>query len=43
MIVVKKRISTRLFLKDARDANMTNLTNPPPGTVVDTAVTRPEW
>ncbi|KAM9475833.1 piwi-like protein 1 [Clarias gariepinus] len=38
VVVVKKRISSRFFaLLDAR------LGNPPPGTVVDTEVTRPEW
>ncbi|KAG8455995.1 hypothetical protein GDO86_001978 [Hymenochirus boettgeri] len=37
-IVVKKRINTRFF------ANIGGrLQNPPPGTVVDTEVTRPEW
>ena len=39
LIVVKKRISTRLFLKDQRN----NLNNPQPGTIVDTKVTRKEW
>nr|AFQ20832.1 PIWI [Hydra vulgaris] len=38
MIVVKKRITTRLFL-----GNNGQYSNPPPGTVVDTVVTRPEW
>jgi len=38
MIVVKKRISTRLF----HDAGG-QFSNPPPGSVVDTVVTRPEW
>ena len=38
VIVVKKRISTRLFAARGRD-----LSNPPPGTVVDTKVTKPEW
>jgi len=38
MIIVKKRVSTRLF-----HAQRGNYTNPPPGTIVDTAVVRPEW
>ncbi|XP_047656361.1 piwi-like protein 1 isoform X2 [Tachysurus fulvidraco] len=38
VVVVKKRIASRFFtLLDAR------LSNPPPGTVIDTEVTRPEW
>ncbi|XP_070820601.1 piwi-like protein 1 [Chaetodon trifascialis] len=38
VVVVKKRISTRFF------ANINGkISNPPPGTVVDTEVTRPEW
>ncbi|XP_053507651.1 piwi-like protein 1 isoform X2 [Ictalurus furcatus] len=38
VLVVKKRISSRFFaLLDAR------LSNPPPGTVIDAEVTRPEW
>ncbi|KAM3939929.1 piwi-like protein 1 [Leptodactylus fuscus] len=38
VIVVKKRISTRFF------ANLSGkLQNPPPGTIVDLEVTRPEW
>ncbi|KAK2837579.1 hypothetical protein Q5P01_014791 [Channa striata] len=38
VVVVKKRISTRLF------AHINGkVTNPPPGTVVDSEVTRPEW
>uniref|UniRef100_A0A8C6Q6P4 Piwi-like RNA-mediated gene silencing 1 n=1 Tax=Nothobranchius furzeri TaxID=105023 RepID=A0A8C6Q6P4_NOTFU len=38
VVVVKKRISSRFFtyFQD-------RLTNPPPGTVIDTEVTRPEW
>jgi aubergine-like protein len=39
VIVVKKRISTRFFLMDQRG----NASNPAPGTMVDTEVTRPEW
>jgi len=39
MVIVKKRISTRLF----QDAGNGQYTNPLPGTVVDTVVTRPEW
>ncbi|NXJ77374.1 PIWL1 protein, partial [Trogon melanurus] len=38
VIVVKKRVSTRLFAKSGGA-----LQNPPPGTVVDVGVTRPEW
>lgn len=38
VIVVKKRINSRFF-----DATGQNLANPPPGTVIDSAVTRPEW
>ena len=38
MIVVKKRISTRLFAEQHGQ-----YANPMPGTVVDTVVTRPEW
>lgn len=38
IIVVKKRINTRLF------ASIRNsISNPPPGTIVDSEVTRPEW
>lgn len=38
VVVVKKRISTRFFaLLESK------LTNPPPGTVIDSEVTRPEW
>lgn len=35
--VVKKRINTRLFLSNG------DVRNPPPGTVVDDVVTRPNW
>ncbi|XP_009955581.1 PREDICTED: piwi-like protein 1, partial [Leptosomus discolor] len=38
VIVVKKRVNTRFFAQSGGA-----LTNPPPGTVVDVAVTRPEW
>ncbi|XP_056274404.1 piwi-like protein 1 [Pseudoliparis swirei] len=38
VVVVKKRISSRFFA-----ALNGNVTNPPPGTVVDSDVTRPEW
>ncbi|KFQ17384.1 Piwi-like 1 [Merops nubicus] len=38
VIVVKKRVSTRFFAEYG-----TELKNPPPGTVVDVEVTRPEW
>ena len=37
VVVVKKRINERFF--SARGA----LNNPPPGTVIDHEVTRPEW
>ncbi|KAG9354828.1 hypothetical protein JZ751_001541 [Albula glossodonta] len=38
VVVVKKRISSRFFARiDGK------LSNPPPGTVIDTEVTRPEW
>lgn len=38
VVVVKKRVSCRFFAQvDGRVAN------PPPGTVIDTDVTRPEW
>ncbi|KAL2092497.1 hypothetical protein ACEWY4_012295 [Coilia grayii] len=38
VVVVKKRICSRFFTSiDGK------LTNPPPGTVIDTEVTRPEW
>lgn len=36
-VVVKKRINTRFFMKNGQ------LQNPPPGSVVDTEVTRKEW
>ncbi|XP_015733495.1 piwi-like protein 1 [Coturnix japonica] len=38
VIVVKKRVSTRFFAQTGG-----GLKNPPPGTVIDTEVTRPEW
>ncbi|KAJ8408576.1 hypothetical protein AAFF_G00252110, partial [Aldrovandia affinis] len=38
VVVVKKRISSRFFSTMDR-----KLGNPPPGTVIDTDVTRPEW
>lgn len=38
MIIVKKRISTRLFHRTG-----SQYSNPPPGTIVDSVVTRPEW
>ncbi len=37
LVVVKKRINTRIFRSEGR------LANPPPGTVVDDVVTKPEW
>nr|BCS90542.1 piwi protein [Cladonema pacificum] len=39
LVIVKKRISTRLF----QVAGNGQYSNPLPGTVVDTTVTRPEW
>ncbi|NXD07268.1 PIWL1 protein, partial [Nothocercus nigrocapillus] len=38
VIVVKKRVSTRFFAQSGGRPQ-----NPPPGTVVDVEVTRPEW
>lgn len=38
-VIVKKRLNTRFF----RTHNGQQHSNPPPGTVVDTEVTRPEW
>jgi len=38
IIVVKKRINTRLFTSIRN-----TISNPPPGTIVDSEVTRPEW
>ena len=38
VVVVKKRINTRVFHEFRGQ-----LQNPPPGTVVDSEVTRPEW
>ena len=38
-VIVKKRLNTRFFkVNGGREPG-----NPPPGTVVDTEVTRPEW
>jgi aubergine-like protein len=37
-IIVKKRINHRFFLQGG-----SSLSNPAPGTVVDSAVTKPEW
>lgn len=39
VVVVKKRINTRFF----HQTGPKNFNNPPPGTVIDTEVTRPEW
>lgn len=39
-IVVKKRINARFFLENERRRQ---LENPPPGTVIDDEVTRPDW
>ena len=38
VIVVTKRIITRIFLNQRGQIN-----NPPPGTVVDTESTKPQW
>lgn len=38
VVVVKKRINTRLFASIRN-----NISNPPPGTIVDSEVTRPIW
>ncbi|OWF41593.1 piwi-like protein 1 [Mizuhopecten yessoensis] len=38
VVVVKKRINSRFFAKTGR-----TYTNPVPGTVIDTEVTKPEW
>jgi aubergine-like protein len=38
VIVVKKRISSRFFAMDRGQLN-----NPPPGTIIDSEATRPEW
>ena len=38
VIVVKKRINARIFHNLQGE-----LKNPPPGTVVDTEITKPEW
>lgn len=40
VVIVKKRISARIF---CRSGGAANLTNPPPGTVVDSDITRKEW
>ena len=40
-IVVKKRINARFFLENERRGRQ--LENPPPGTVIDDEVTRPDW
>lgn len=37
VVVVKKRISARIFAKQG------GLVNPPPGTIVDNTITKPEW
>ncbi|KAM4577959.1 piwi-like protein 1 isoform 2-T2 [Fundulus diaphanus] len=38
VVVVKKRVGSRFFTNIGG-----KLTNPPPGTVIDTEITRPEW
>jgi len=38
VIVVKKRINARFFLSDRNQVS-----NPPPGTIIDQEATRPEW
>jgi len=37
VVVVKKRIITRIFSAQGR------MDNPPPGTIVDSVITKPEW
>lgn len=43
IVVVKKRINTRLFGMVRDQSGREQLTNPLPGTVADTEVTKPEW
>ena len=38
VVIVKKRINTRLFVRDRRGVD-----NPPPGTIVDTQITKPKF
>ena len=38
VVVVKKRIITRIFRSDQG-----RMENPPPGTIVDSMITKPEW
>ena len=38
VVVVKKRINSRMFHEGRQ-----GLANPPPGTIVDTVITKPEW
>lgn len=38
VVVVKKRIITRIF-----STYQGRMDNPPPGTLVDTVITKPEW
>ena len=38
VVVVTKRIITRIFLNQRGQ-----ISNPPPGTVVDTEITKPQW
>lgn len=40
VVIVKKRISARIFDKTNGDVN---LSNPPPGTVVDSVITKKQW
>ncbi|KAK3727509.1 hypothetical protein QZH41_018372 [Actinostola sp. cb2023] len=42
VIVVQKRINTRLFLSEGRGPQ-SRLTNPSPGTVLDHTITRKDW
>ena len=39
VVIVKKRISARIFHQTSVDA----LSNPPPGTVVDSVITKKQW
>ena len=38
VVVVKKRIITRIFT-----SHQGRMDNPPPGTIVDSVITKPEW
>jgi aubergine-like protein len=43
VIIVKKRMNTRIFRVDNRNRNQPRYDNPPPGTVVDDIITKPMW